>query len=214
MMVTTRRVAESYPFMYSTIGASAQAANTEETFTRMRELAAHSKTVAVGEIGLDYHSTFSADAARSIPPAVEMAAEFRKPIVIHTRGVGRYAGGGRAVRQLLRRNCSLHCLRAMRRRRGRRWRWDFISYGGVLTFPKAAAVREAASITPEDRLLIETDCPYLAPVPFRGKRNEPAYVVETARRLAEVRGAELETIAAVTTRNFEQLCLRGESRNG
>jgi TatD DNase family protein len=78
----------------------------------------------------------------------------------------------------------------------------------VLTFPKAEALREAARIAPDDRILVETDCPYLAPVPHRGKRNEPAFVVETARRLAEVRGTTPENIAQLTTRNFEALCLR------
>ena len=89
-----------------------------------------------------------------------------------------------------------------------------LSFGGVLTFPNAESVREAARITPEDRLLVETDCPYLAPVPHRGKRNEPAFVVDTARRLAQVRGASLEAIAASTTRNFRDLCLRGQTSNG
>jgi TatD DNase family protein len=89
-----------------------------------------------------------------------------------------------------------------------------LSFGGVLTFPKAESLREAARITPEDRLLVETDCPYLAPVPHRGKRNEPAFVVDTARRLAEVRGTTLEAIAASTTRNFRGLCLRQPAVNG
>jgi TatD DNase family protein len=89
-----------------------------------------------------------------------------------------------------------------------------LSYGGVLTFPKAEEVRQSARMTPEDRLLVETDCPYLAPVPHRGKRNEPAYVVETVRRLAEVRGVAPEAIAEATTRNFESLCLRRGSGNG
>jgi TatD DNase family protein len=89
-----------------------------------------------------------------------------------------------------------------------------LSFGGVLTFPNAESLRQAASITPEDRLLVETDCPYLAPVPHRGKRNEPAFVVDTARRLAQVRGATLEAIAACTTRNFRDLCLRGQTSNG
>ena len=88
-----------------------------------------------------------------------------------------------------------------------------LSFGGVLTFPKAEALREAARITPEDRLLVETDCPYLAPVPHRGKRNEPAFVVETARRLAEVRGVTPEAIAECTTRNFRDLCLRAPTGN-
>ena len=75
----------------------------------------------------------------------------------------------------------------------------------MLTFPKAEAVRQAARITPDDRLLVETDCPYLAPVPHRGKRNEPAFVVETVKRLAEVRGTTAERIASLTTSNFERL---------
>ena len=83
-----------------------------------------------------------------------------------------------------------------------------ISFGGLLTFPKAEQTREAAKMIPLDRLLVETDAPYLAPVPHRGKRNEPAYVVETARKLAEIRGIAPEELAAATTRNFERLCLR------
>ena len=83
-----------------------------------------------------------------------------------------------------------------------------LSYGGVLTFKTADSVRESARITPSDRLLIETDAPYLAPIPHRGKRNEPAMIVETARKLAEVRQTTPEAIAALTTANFERLCLR------
>ncbi len=77
-----------------------------------------------------------------------------------------------------------------------------LSFGGVLTFPKAEAVRDAARMTPDDRLLVETDCPYLAPVPHRGKRNEPAFVVETVRRLAEVRGRTPDEMASITTTEF------------
>jgi TatD DNase family protein len=87
-----------------------------------------------------------------------------------------------------------------------------LSFGGVLTFPKAEEVRQSARIAPEDRLLIETDCPYLAPVPHRGKRNEPAFVVDTARRLAEVRGVPPEAIADATTCNFERLLFAGRVR--
>ncbi|MFT7511744.1 MAG: TatD DNase family protein, partial [Candidatus Omnitrophota bacterium] len=76
-----------------------------------------------------------------------------------------------------------------------------ISFSGILTFKNAAALREVAETVPDDRLLIETDSPYLAPVPYRGKRNEPAYVVEVARLLAELRGTDIETIAALTTAN-------------
>ncbi|HXJ40066.1 MAG TPA: TatD family hydrolase, partial [Bryobacteraceae bacterium] len=81
-----------------------------------------------------------------------------------------------------------------------------LAYGGVLTFRTAEDVRASARITPDDRLLVETDSPYLAPIPWRGKRNEPAFMAETVRKLAEVRGATPEHIAQVTTTNFERLC--------
>jgi TatD DNase family protein len=83
----------------------------------------------------------------------------------------------------------------------------YLAFGGVVTYPKADGVREAAKLTPLDRLLIETDAPYLAPVPHRGKRNEPAYIVETARRLAELRGDSVDELASATTENFQRLCL-------
>ena len=80
-----------------------------------------------------------------------------------------------------------------------------ISFAGNLTYPNAQALRQVAKMVPDDRLLIETDCPYLAPQPERGKRNEPAFVIETARRLAELRGEPLEQLAAATTENFKRL---------
>jgi TatD DNase family protein len=82
-----------------------------------------------------------------------------------------------------------------------------LSFGGIVTFPKALDIQEAARSAPADRILIETDAPYLAPVPKRGKRNEPAFMVETARKLAELRGESVESIADLTTANFRRLCL-------
>ncbi len=80
-----------------------------------------------------------------------------------------------------------------------------LSFGGIVTFPKAQEIRDAAALTPDDRLLVETDAPYLAPVPYRGKRNEPAFLVETVRRLAELRGTTPAHLAEITTRNFDRL---------
>jgi TatD DNase family protein len=87
-----------------------------------------------------------------------------------------------------------------------------LSFGGMLTFPKADALRKAARFAPGDRILLETDAPYLAPVPNRGKRNEPAFLVHTLRRLAEVRGAAPEEVAGVTTSNFERLMFARSTR--
>jgi len=209
------RMADRYPFMYATIGVHPHDASkaTDETWTHMRSLAAHPKVLAVGEIGLDYHYDFSPrDVQRAVfEQQLALAAEFGKPIVIHTREAwdetlailrAHWQGGG-----------IMHCFTGDEGQARQALDLGFhLGFGGVLTFPKAEAVRRAARIAPDDRILVETDCPYLAPVPHRGKRNEPAFVVETARRLAEVRGVTMDAVAESTTRNFEQLLIAGRVR--
>ena len=219
MVIDAPEFAERSPAMYATIGVHPHEAAkaTEETFARIRDLAPHPKILAVGEIGLDYHYDFSPRDVqhRVFLRQLELAAELHKPIVIHTREA--WDDTLAFVKQTsgLPHGGIMHCFTGDAAQARQALALGFhLAYGGVLTFPKADAVREAARITPEGRLLIETDCPYLAPVPNRGKRNEPAFVVETARRLAQVRETDLEAIAEVTTRNFEALCLRRESRNG
>jgi len=204
------RLARQYDFIYATVGVHPHdaAKATPETFAAMEALAAEAKVLAIGEIGLDYHYDFSPrDVQRDVFIAqLKLAGRAGKPIVIHTReawedtllvlrehwlGVGIihcFSGGPAEARQALDLGF-------------------YLSFGGVLTFPKAEALREAARMAPEDRLLVETDAPYLAPVPKRGKRNEPAFMVETVRRLAEVRGTSPERIAETTTANFERLLL-------
>jgi TatD DNase family protein len=214
---TAVRQADRHAFIYATIGVHPHDASkvATETFTRLRRLAAHPKVLAIGEIGLDYHYDFSPrEVQRSVfEQQLEIAAESRKPIVIHTREA--WADTLSILRQRWTGSGIMHCFTgdALQAREALDLGFH-LSYGGVLTFPKAEGVREAARMTPEDRLLVETDCPYLAPVPHRGKRNEPAFMVETVRRLAEVRGTSPEAIARITTRNFESLCLRRGSGNG
>lgn len=210
------RQAERHPFIYATIGVHPHdaAKATPDTFARLRDLASHPKVLAIGEIGLDYHYDFSPrDVQRSVfERQLEIAAEFRKPIVIHTREawddtmahVTALPDGG-----------IMHCFTGDTTQAAQALELGFhLSFGGVLTFPKAESLRDAAKMTPDERLLVETDCPYLAPVPHRGKRNEPAFVVDTARRLAEVRGVSAEAIGECTTRNFRALCLRERAGNG
>ena len=204
------RQAERYPFIYATIGVHPHDASkaTEETYARLRDLSQHPKVLAIGEIGLDYHYDFSPrDVQREVfHRQLEIAALAGKPIVIHTREawedtmaqVASLPHGG-----------IMHCFTGDEAQARQALALGFhLSFGGVLTFPRAQSVREAARITPDDRLLVETDCPYLAPVPYRGKRNVPAFVVETARRLAVERGTTVDAIAEVTSRNFRSLCLR------
>jgi TatD DNase family protein len=210
------RLAERYPFIYATAGVHPHdaAKATPETWQRLRTLAAHPKVLAIGEIGLDYHYDFSPrDVQReAFLMQLEIAREIEKPVVIHTREaweetlgiLGSWHGGG-----------ILHCFTGDEQQARQGLDLGFhLAFGGVLTFPKAEAVRQAARITPADRLLVETDCPYLAPVPMRGKRNEPAFLTATVNRLAEVRGCPPEEIAAISTDNFERLCLRAWAGNG
>ena len=163
---------------------------------------------AIGEIGLDYHYDFS-------PPPVQrevfasqiaLAAERAFPVVIHTRdadadtvAIIREAGQGRV-------KGVFHCFSGdVPLARAALDLGFLISFSGIVTFPKAVTVHEAAAMVPDDRLLMETDCPYLAPAPMRGKRNEPAWVAHVAARLASLRKTSVEVIGLLTTANYEQL---------
>jgi len=205
---TAVKQAEQFPFIYATVGVHPHDASkaTPDSFAEMRELAKHPKVLAVGEIGLDYHYDFSPrDVQRAVfEEQLKIAQESGRPIVIHTREAWadtlailkeQWSGGG-----------IMHCFTGDEEQAREALDLGFhLSFGGVLTFPKAENVRQAARITPHDRLLVETDCPYLAPVPHRGKRNEPAFVVETVKKLAEVRGTSPDAIARLTTANFDRL---------
>ena len=202
------RLADRYEFIYATVGIHPHDASkaAPESFARLGELMRHPKVVAVGEIGLDYHYDFSPrDVQRGVfERQLGLAAERGKPIVIHTREA--WEDTLAILRNSWRGAGIMHCFTGDRKQAREALDLGFhLSFGGVLTFPKAEEVREAARMTPDDRLLVETDCPYLAPVPHRGKRNEPAFVVETVKRLGEVRGRRPEEIAEITTSNWERL---------
>ncbi len=212
------RLAEKYEGFFATAGVHPHDASKAgpETFERLRELARHPRVVAFGEIGLDYHYDFS---PRDVQAGVfarqlGIAAEAGIPVVIHTREA--WADTMRMLReQWAGRPGIMHCFTGGPAEAREALELGFhLSFGGVLTFPKAEEVREAARLTPDDRLLVETDAPFLAPAPHRGKRNEPAFLVETVRKLAEVRGSSPEAIAEMTTRNFERLCSRAGSASG
>ena len=163
---------------------------------------------AIGEIGRDYHNDFAPRPAQHevFAAQVALAVELELPVIIHTReatddtfAILRDAGSGR-VRGVF------HCFTGGVDMARRALDVGFhVSFAGILTFPKAAELREAARIVPEDRLLIETDSPYLAPVPFRGKRNEPAFVARVLDVLAETRAAERAALESAITRNFTRL---------
>jgi TatD DNase family protein len=206
------RLADNHEAIYATVGIHPHdaAKATPDTYKRLAELLKHPKVVALGEIGLDYHYDHSPREVQREVFVEQMliAGEAGKPIVIHTREAWedtialletywrpRGLGG------------IMHCFSGGPDQAALCLDLGFhLSFGGIVTFPKAADVQEAARQTPADRILIETDAPYLAPVPYRGKRNEPAFVAETARKLAELRGVTPEEIARITTENFLGLC--------
>lgn len=205
------RVAERYPSVYASVGVHPHDAAkvVPQTYSDLRALAAHPKVVAFGEIGLDYHYDFSPrDVQRGVfIEQLKIAREVNLPVTIHTREA--WADTISILREHWTGEGVMHCFTGDPGQAREALAMGFyLAYGGVLTFKTAENVRESARITPDDRLLLETDAPYLAPVPWRGKRNEPSMMVESARKLAEVRAVEPEEIARVTTANFERLCLR------
>lgn len=205
------RLAGRYPPFYATVGVHPHdaAKATAETYLRLSALLAHPKVVAAGEMGLDYHYDLSPrDVQRAVfVEQMSIARDARKPIVIHTREAWDDTVA------LLERHWAptgiggiMHCFSGGPREAGQVLALGFyLSFGGIVTFPKALEVQEAARLAPANRILLETDAPYLAPVPKRGKRNEPAFVVETARKLAGLRGETVEQVAAATTENFRRL---------
>jgi TatD DNase family protein len=170
-------------------------------------LAADPAVCAVGEIGLDFHYDFSPrDVQREVFIAqLAVARSLDLPVVIHTREADEdtfatLAAEGRGVRGVF------HCFTGGVERARRALDLGFyLSLAGIVTFPRATDLHEVAAFAPADRILIETDSPYLAPVPYRGKRNEPAHVVQVAERVAALRGVTPSALAGLTTANALQL---------
>jgi TatD DNase family protein len=208
------RLAEKYSFIYATIGIhphEAKLAN-DADFEEMERLAKQPKVIAWGEIGLDY---FYDHSPREVQQRVflrqlELARTAKLPAVIHCRPSEGSENAWDDCLSLLREHWAssglggvLHCFTGTWAHAERALDMGFmISFAGNVTFPKAQQIRDAAKAVPFDRLLIETDSPFLAPVPNRGKRNEPAFVKEVARRIGELRGISAEEMGAQTAKNF------------
>jgi TatD DNase family protein len=208
------RLAEQYPFIYATIGIHPHEAKlaTQAAFEEMERLARHPKVIGWGEIGLDYFYDHSPrDTQKQVfVKQMELAAAARLPIIIHCRPSDGNDDAWEDCLGLINElwpphglGGILHCFTGTPDHAKRALDLGFlISFAGNITFPKAQQIRDAALQVPLDRMLIETDCPFLAPVPNRGKRNEPAFVTEIARKLGELRGISAKEIGEQTSRNF------------
>ena len=199
-------LAEAHPHLYATVGVHPEYADAEEADAqRLVALAAHPKVVAIGETGLDYYwqkdrPQWQRDRFRTHIRAARAAG---KPLVVHMRDAAEDTlailaeEGADAVGGVM--HCFTETWEIARRALDLGF---YISFSGIVTFKNALAIREVARKSPLDRILAETDAPYLAPVPYRGKRNEPAYVRYVAEEIARLRDLPSETVAAATTANF------------
>ena len=200
-------LAERFPEVYFSIGTHPhQAAEEADTDVEaVRRYAAHPKCVAIGEAGLDYHYNYAPPdvAERVFRAQLALARELKLPLVIHARDAD--ADVARILREEMaagRFTALLHCFTSSRGLAETGLELGlYISFSGVLTFKNSADLRAIARDVPLDRVLVETDAPYLAPVPHRGKRNEPSFVVDTARMLAEAKSVGFDQIAAATRAN-------------
>ena len=201
-------IAERHANVFCTVGTHPHNAAEEPDVTaeELVRLAQHPKVVGIGEAGLDYHYDHSPrdQQARSFRIHIEAARETGLPLVIHSREAE--ADTAAILEEEMTKGAFrplLHCFssRAELAERGLKL-GAYVSFSGILTYKNAEDIRDVARQVPDDRLLVETDAPYLAPVPYRGKTNEPAFVVKTLERLAEVKNMTPADMAAVTSRNF------------
>jgi TatD DNase family protein len=221
-------IANEHPNIYASAGIHPQEAHqaTPENLTKLSTLVAQEKCIAVGEIGLDYYHLENPNIPTqqaAFIAQMEIAVAARKPIVIHCRtselatpaAKERY-GSANAEQDLLALIAEhwaphgipgvMHCFSGDLDHAKRSLDLGFyLSFAGNLTYPKAQSIRDAAAFAPADRILVETDAPFLAPIPLRGQRNEPAFVAHTAAFLAELRGISAEDLAELTTANFRTL---------
>ena len=204
------RIAQSEVDVWAAVGVHPHdaAGMKEEDWTVLEQLGTRPRVVAIGETGLDYHYDQS---PRPVQQAVyrrfiAMARKLKRPIVSHVRDAHDDA------QQILREENAaavggvIHCFTGgVAEARAYLDLGQTLSFSGILTFKNADNIREAAKFAPLDRVTVETDAPYLAPLPYRGKRNEPAFVVQTLAKLAELKGIDIETAAEITSRNARQL---------
>ncbi|MBU6443389.1 MAG: TatD family hydrolase [Alphaproteobacteria bacterium] len=211
-----RAIAEQFGNVYCSVGIHPHEAEAEPLAgpTPLIELATHPKVVGIGETGLDFYYAHSPREVQiaNFRAHIEAARQTGLPLIVHTRdaeddtiailneemGKGAFTG-------------VIHCFTGTPRLAEAALKLGFfISVSGIATFKKADALRDTLRMVPLERLLVETDAPYLAPLPYRGKRNEPSFVVHTARALADLKGVSADEVARITTDNFFTLFTRAE----
>ncbi len=206
----TIEIADTYESVFAAVGIHPHSASqyTEETFSKIEDTISRKKVVAVGETGLDYHYMNSPKEIQieSFRAHIDMATRFTLPFVVHVREADEDMLSILRESDLNENPGVIHCFSGNYETAKQYLELGFfISFSGIVTFNRAAEVREAAKNIPFDRVLIETDSPYLAPVPLRGKKNEPANVKYVAQVVAEVRGVDIQTLQEQLLKNTLEL---------
>lgn len=202
------KTAEAYPFVSASVGLHPNNTDEEVDEATLIKLAQHQKVIAIGETGLDYFRssgdlTWQHDRFRA---HIRAAKSVQKPLIVHTRDAKEDTMAVMREEEASAAGGVMHCFSEDMTIAKQALDMNFyISFSGVVTFKNAAVIQDVAKHIPLDRMLIETDSPYLAPMPHRGKPNEPAYVRHTAEYIANLRNISLEELAAQTTQNFFQL---------
>ncbi len=208
--VETLGIARTNESIYAAVGIHPHNANTtnKEVMGEIESLLVEPKVVAVGETGLDYFYMNSEKEIqiRSLVEHIELGNKHELPIVIHVRDADQDLSAILRAEDVSSKTGVIHCFTGDFPQAKEYLDLGFyISFSGIITFKKSEEIRDAAKNIPEDRILLETDSPYLAPVPYRGKKNEPSYVRLVAETVARVRGVALEEIAEITSANTERL---------
>ena len=201
-------IADAHEWIYTSVGVHPHDAGKVEQrhYAEMEGLAKHPKVVAIGETGLDYYYDNSPrDTQRQVfHNQLSLARKLDLPVIIHTRDAD--ADTERVLKEATPGRGVIHCFTSGNELADFALSIGFcISFSGIVTFPNANSLATIARRIPADRILLETDCPYLAPVPHRGRRNEPAFVADTARFVAGLRGITLDELVAQVAANFHRL---------
>ena len=202
-------LAERYPYIYAAVGIHPEAAKelNEERFSWLKEKARHPRNLAIGEIGLDYYWDTTDPNTQKLwfERQIELARELKLPLVIHSRDAARdtyemlKSAGSEELGAII--HCFSYSVEQARQYLNMGF---YLGIGGVLTFNNARKLKEVVAYAPLEQLVLETDCPYLAPVPYRGKRNDSRYLTYVAKEIANLKQIDYDTVVKVTSENAKR----------
>ena len=207
----TLALADQYQDVYATVGVHPHNAGKQLSVDALRQFVNHPKVVAIGETGLDYNRDWGAPQEAQVSyfeQTIDLAIECQKPLIIHCRDAKEDVLNILQEKNAAQVGGVVHCYSEDISFAKSLIEINFIvSFTGVVTFKKAHVLRETLREIPLDKMMLETDCPYMAPEPFRGKPSEPKHVLQIAEKIAEVKGVSLEEVAKVTTATFNKIFL-------